>query len=61
MQLISIILLFLVAIMAQLLLVYVNNPLPSLPWSKLSDVLFASGFTALNLLNLVNLITFKMR
>lgn len=62
MHIVTTILLLLSMIMLWLLLGHVNHPLPAeLPWSRLSDVLFASGFTALNLLNLVNIITVKLR
>ena len=61
MNIISFILVFLAFVMVHLAIHYIQMPLPPLEWGKLTDVLFASGFSLLNIANLYNILVYKLR
>ena len=53
---------FITSIMVYVAWFEIMHPLPTtIPWTKLSDVLFASGFVFLNVANLANLLMYKLR
>lgn len=58
---ITLILLTIALLLAYVAYTQILDPLPALSWTRLSDVLFASGFTLLNGLNLANLVLVKLR